>query len=222
VKSRVVLASLLSGALLLGVLAGAVLRPSGPAAAPPRERPSSAVAGHSAAGEPDQSGSRAATVANAREAALVYASASQQWLYLDDEAIGAAIRRITTPAAADRLVRQTVSEVAVARDALVHAGGPVWWFVRPLATRVMVDGDRAEASVWLVTVLSAAGVALPQADWMTLELELVWRDGRWLLDGIEDRPGPTPMSGVRDEPWQPEPFDEALLGFERVGSEVAD
>ena len=219
-KSRVVLASMLAGALLLGVLAGAVLRPSIPAATPPREQPSSLTAsGDRPAGEPARRVGRR-TVSSARDAALAYASASQQWLYLDDEAIGAAIRDIATPAAVDRLVRQTVEEVTVARDALVHAAGPVWWFVRPLASRVTVDGGRAAVSVWLVTVLSAADVALPQADWVTLDLELVWRDGRWLLEWIEDRPGPTPTSGVRDEPWQPEPFDDALVGFERVGSEV--
>jgi hypothetical protein len=232
VKHRVVLvASLVSGALVLGVAAAVVLGPSGPAAtAPgaqttPGEQPASTPVGQVGEGRvgdpsPHRSG-RAGTVAGAREAALAYVSASQQWLYLDDEAIGAAVRQVATPAGAERLVRRTVAEVAVARDALVHATGPVWWFVRPLATRVTLQGDRAQASVWVVTVLSAAGVALPQADWVTLELDLVWRDGRWLIEGVEDRPGPTPMSAVRDEPWQPEPFDEALRGFERIGSEQA-
>jgi hypothetical protein len=219
VKSRVVLASLLSGALLLGVFAGGVLRPSSPAVAPPKDQPAMAAAGDSPEGEPVPI-SRPRTVESAREAALAYASASQQWLYLDEGEIEGAIRGITTTAAAERLVRQTAGEVAVARDALVHAAGPVWWFVRPLASRVTVDEDRAEASVWLVTVLSAADVALPQADWLTLDLKLVWRSGAWLLDSIEDRPGPTPMSGLRDEPWQPEPFNDALHGFKRVGSEV--
>jgi hypothetical protein len=221
VKSRVLLASLLSGALLLGVFAGGVLRPSRPVVAPPRDQPVVTAAGDSPEGGSAPI-SRPRTVESAREAALAYASASQQWLYLEEGALEGAIRGITTPAAAERLVRQTVGEVAVARDALVHAAGPVWWFVRPLASRVTVDEDRAEASVWLVTVLSAADVALPQADWLTLDLELVWRSGGWLLDSIEDRPGPTPMSGVRDEPWRPEPFDEALHGFERVGSEVPE
>ena len=45
--------------------------------------------------------------------------------------------------------------------------------------------------------------------------------GRWLLESIEDEPGPTPICGVRDEPWQPEPFDDALDGFVRIGSEPA-
>lgn len=214
-KSRVVLGVLLSGAVLLGVLAGAALRPGSPSASPRAERSDDGEVRTTTT-----TGGARPTVGSAREAALAYASASQQWLYLDDDTIGEAIREITTPAAADRLVRETVSEISVARDALVHAAGPVWWFVRPLASRVTVEEDRAEASVWVVTVLSAADVALPQADWLTLDIDLAWRGGRWLLESIEDRPGPTPMSGVRDEPWQPEPFDEALHGFERVGSEV--
>lgn len=215
-RSRAALAALLCGALLLGVLAGAFLRPSGEtrsrdARPAPPAQPSPASE-HEAAARPD--------VAGARRAALAFAGASQQWLYLDDAEVEAAIRDIATDAAAEALVRETVAEISVARDALVHAAGPVWWFVRPLASKVTVAGERARASVWVVTVLSAADVALPQADWLTLDLELVWEPGGWLLESIDDRPGPTPTSGTRDEPWQPEPFDEALSGFERVGSEV--
>lgn len=156
---------------------------------------------------------------SAVEAGVEYATASQDWLYLTDEQIDAAVREIASPSVADRLSEETVSELSVAREALKSSAGPVWWFVRPLAVHAEVGETRAEVSVWVVTVLSAADVAVPQADWMTLDLTLV-RDGdRWLLESITDTPGPTPMSGVRDEPWQPEPFDEALLGFERVGIE---
>lgn len=155
---------------------------------------------------------------SAVEAGVEYATASQDWLYMTDEQIDAAVREIALPSAADRLSEETVSELSVAREALKSAAGPVWWFVRPMAVHAEVGETRAEVSVWVVTVLSAAGVAVPQADWMTLDLALV-RDGdRWLLESITDTVGPTPMSGVRDEPWQPEPFDEALLGFERMGS----
>lgn len=203
---------MLCGALLLGVLAGALLRSS-----PDRPASRSDRAVGTSAREPTVA---RPNVETARTAALEYASASQQWLYLEDDDIEVAIRRIASESAADSLVRETVGDISVAQDALVHAAGPVWWFVRPLASRVTVTGERADASVWVVTVLSAADVALPQADWMTLDLELVWRGGRWLLESIDDQPGPTPMSGTRDEPWQPEPFDEALHGFERVGSEA--
>lgn len=217
-RRRVILGVLLSAAVLLGVLAGAALRPGSPAGT---VRPGHAdeVTSDGETGRPVPGGG-VPTADSARQAALAYAGASQEWLYLDDAAIDKAVREITTPAVADRLVRKTVDEISVVRDVLLHAAGPVWWFVRPLASRVTVEEDRARASVWVVTVLSAADVALPQADWQTLEIDLVWQGGRWLLESIDDRPGPTPMSGVRDDPWQPEPFHEALHGFERVGSEV--
>lgn len=210
-------------ALLVGLLAGAALtrgetsdtettsgheqRVAAPA---PSAGESSAVRGRTASTED-----------GARSAAMAFASASQQWLYMTDQQIDDAIREIAAPEAADRISRETVAEIRVARDPLTESAGRIWWFVRPLATNVeFVDATSARVSVWVVTVLSAADVALPQADWLTLNLDLVRSDDRWLLESIEDQPGPTPMSGVRDEPWQPEPFDDALDGFERVGSEV--
>ena len=156
------------------------------------------------------------------EAAIEYAAASQQWLYLTDEEIETEVRHIAAPTSADRLVEETVGELGLARDGLMQSAGRVWWFVRPLAVKtVSVSDTRAEVSVWVVTVLSAADVAVPQADWATLVLRLV-RDGDdWLLESIDDEPGPTPISGVRDDPWEPEPFDDALDGFVRIGSEPA-
>lgn len=158
----------------------------------------------------------------AEDAAVEYATASQRWLYLTDEEIEAEVRRIASPTSADRLVAETVGELGLARDGLMQSAGRVWWFVRPLAVKtVAVSENRVEASVWVVTVLSAADVAVPQADWATLVLRLV-RDGDdWLLESIDDEPGPTPISGVRDEPWEPESFDDALDGFVRIGSEPA-
>jgi hypothetical protein len=156
------------------------------------------------------------------EAAIEYATASQQWLYLTDEEIEAEVRRIAAPATADRLVEETVGELGLARDGLMQSAGGVWWFVRPLAVKtVSVSDTRAEVSVWVVTVLSAADVAVPQADWATLDLVLVNRGDEWLLESIDDEVGPTPISGVRDDPWEPEPFDDALDGFVRIGSEPA-
>jgi len=156
-----------------------------------------------------------------RDAAIAYASASQDWLYLTDDQIEGAIRAVTVPERADQLVRETVSELGVARDGLQYSAGRIWWFVRPLATKIeSLTSDRAQVSVWVVTVLSAADVAVPQSDWMTLDIALRRVDDRWLLESIDDTVGPTPLAGVRDEPWQPEPFDDALAGFERIGSET--
>lgn len=153
----------------------------------------------------------------ARRAALDIVAASQRWLYLDDDELSAAVRAVAAPSAADRLARQEVAEVFTAREALAKSPGRVWWIVHPLAWRVVSEaGNHARVSVWTLTLLSAADVAIPQADWLTFTLGLSWSDGRWLLTDIGDEPGPTPASGLRDEPWQPEPFDKALAGFTRV------
>lgn len=157
------------------------------------------------------------TEENARQAALSTVVASQRWLYLDDKQLAAEVRALATPGAAERLAREEVEEVGLARDALAKSLGRVWWLVRPLAWRVdTFSPDEARVSVWTLTVLSASDVAVPQSDWLTVTVELAWADGRWLVDGIKDRPGPTPATGMRDEPWQPEPFDDALAGFTRV------
>lgn len=155
--------------------------------------------------------------AGARAAALATVAASQRWLYLDDEELTSEVRAVATPEAADRLVREEVEQVAVARASLAKSPGRVWWVVRPLAWRAdAATRDTARIAVWTLTVLSAADVALPQADWLTVTVDLRWSKDRWLVDAIRDQPGPTPATGLRDEPWQPEPFDDALSGFTRV------
>lgn len=153
----------------------------------------------------------------ARAAALEAATASQRWLYMDDAHIAAAVRAMATPRAADRLVHDTVDQVAVARRSLATSAGRVWWIVRPLAWRIdSLEADQARVSVWTVTVLSAADVAVPQADWLTVSVELLWVGDGWLVDAVNDQPGPTPGLGPRDKPWEAEPLDEALAGFTRV------
>lgn len=88
-KSRVVLGVLLSGAVLLGVLAGAALRPGSPSASPRAERAGDGEARTTAI----TTGGARPTVDSARDAALAYASVSQLWLYLDDDALGEACAR---------------------------------------------------------------------------------------------------------------------------------
>lgn len=159
--------------------------------------------------------------AGARAAAIAYATAPQRWLYLEDAEVEAAVRAISTEASAERLAAEVSAEIAAAREGLAGSSGRVWWLVRPLATRVEHSEDgRARVSVWTVTVLSATGVAVPQADWLTVTVDLEWDRGVWRVAAVDDEVGPTPMVGVRDRPWQPERFDEALDGFERVGEET--
>lgn len=154
-------------------------------------------------------------------AAIELSTAPQDWLYLSDEDLETEVRAVAARASSDRLVEKITAEVRLARDALARSPGRVWWVVRPLAWRVdTFSTGRAQVSVWTVSVLSAADVAMPQSDWTTTVLDLEWDGDRWRLVSTLDTPGPTPQVGGRDEVWEPEPFDEALNGFVRVGSEV--
>lgn len=151
--------------------------------------------------------------------ALELASVAQDWLYLSDEDLDAAVRSVAAPVSADRLVEEVLAEVGLARDALARSPGRVWWVVNPLAWRVdTFTSSRAQVSVWTVSVLSAADVAMPQSDWTTTAFDLEWQGDRWRLVSMNDTLGPTPQVGGRDQVWEPEPFDDALVGFTRVGT----
>ena len=153
-------------------------------------------------------------------AAVAYATASQRWLYFTDDEIEAAIATIATPVAAPRLADDVVTDVSMAREQLAQSSGRIWWLVRPLAWRVDDYRDTtARVSVWTVTILSAAGVAAPQSEFLTITLDLAWVDGDWRVDAVRDTPGPTPITGPHDQPWDAEPFDRTLDGFTRVDGE---
>jgi hypothetical protein len=155
-------------------------------------------------------------------AALAYSAASQRWLYLGEREVAEAVAQISAPRSVDDLVAEVVEETGTAQDQLAKSEGPVWWWVDPLARRVEAYSDhKARVAVWTVTVLSAHGVAVPQAEWMTVTVDLVWVEGDWRVTAIGDRPGPTPIASPRDEPWDAMPFAEALEGFTRLGEEPA-
>lgn len=211
----------LIGALLTNLAGGPSSEPeaeeSGPGRSDPSVPPGVTGATGEVAGMPvgfshDEQGAVVAAVA--------YATASQRWLYFTEREIRAAIARIATPTAAPRVARDVVAEVAVARERLSASSGRVWWLVRPLAREVEFhDGDRARVSVWVVTVLSAAEVAAPQSEWMTVTIDLAWVEGDWRVDAVRDVSGPTPMTGPNDRPWDAEPFDDTLGGFTRMDGE---
>lgn len=160
-----------------------------------------------------------ASQAGARAAAIDFATASQNWLYESDAQVAASVRAIATPAAAASLSVETVSEMGDARQGLAGASGPVWWLVRPLASRVdSFDAATAQVVVWVVSVLSAPGVALPQATWMRVSLDLAWETGAWRVSGISEVPGPTPASPAGNQASSAQSFGAALAGFDRVGS----
>ncbi|HET7487952.1 MAG TPA: hypothetical protein VFJ85_08490 [Acidimicrobiales bacterium] len=203
--------ALLAGLAALAVVAAVVaLRP---AAARPARRPAARHASIRVVPVP------ARTEDGAVAAAVTIATASQDWLYLDDDAMAAAVRGVATTEAADGLVAKTVGDLGRARDALAASPGRVWWVVRPLATHLEAFTPvRARVVVWTVGVLSAAEVALPQADFSRVAVSLEWQDGAWRCAAMDETPGPTPGTGAKDGPWQAVAFDQALAGFERVGA----
>jgi len=180
-----------------------------------------AQSGRPSVGEQDDAPVEAARdEAGAVEAAIAYTAASQRWLYLSDGDITQAVTDIATAEAADRLASEVVEEVRTSRDELALSPGRVWWLVHPLAWRVETySRDDATVAVWTMTVLSAAEVAVPQSAWMTVTVDLEWSGGAWRVGAVRDRPGPTPMTGPRDEPWDSRPFDDALDGFTRLPEE---
>jgi hypothetical protein len=155
-------------------------------------------------------------------AALAYTAASQRWLYLGEREVAEAVEHIATPQVADSLAAEVVEETTSAREQLARSEGPVWWWVDPLAWRVETYSDtQARVGVWTVTVLSAEGVAVPQADWMTVTVDLERAQGDWRVAAIRDRPGPTPIASPRDDPWDAVPFADTLAGFTRLGEDPA-
>lgn len=177
--ATVIVAALVAGVFLvrIGTNAPPTENPTQAPASAPRPTVPSGEAGPSGevAGVPvgfanDEPGAVAAAIA--------YATASQRWLYFTDEQIEAAIAEIATPTAAPRLADDVVRDVSMAREQLIASSGPIWWLVRPLAWRVdhFTDVD-ARVSVWTVTILSAAGVAAPQVEFLTVTLDLSWTDG---------------------------------------------
>jgi hypothetical protein len=217
----VVVAALVVGAVLVRVSRDSSPNPDRDAESASAEPPRST----STTGQTEQPGEGpvelVADESGAVTAAAAYATASQRWLYLTDGEITAAVAEIATPTAASRLATDVVADMSMARDQLARSSGRVWWLVRPLAWDVEYFRDtQARVSVWTVTILSAEGVAAPQSEFLTVTLDLAWVDGAWRADGVRDTPGPTPLTGPQDQPWDAEPFDRALDGFTRIDTET--
>lgn len=206
----------LAAGLTLALAGGAVTSDGGKEPPNPITTAAPSV-GRSLAGQParpDETGAVDATV--------MYMAASQRWIYLTDDEVRSAVAEIATPGAGDRLASEVVEEVRTAREGLGESPGRVWWLVHPLAWRVeSYDSGEATVAVWAVTVLSASEVAVPQSAWMTVTVDLDWVGDAWRVDAVRDRPGPTPMTGPRDEPWDSLAFDDALDGFTRLMGEVS-
>jgi hypothetical protein len=152
-------------------------------------------------------------------AAVSYATAAQRWLYFTDDEIRAAVDRDRHAGRRAPHGRRRRPDVSMARDQLGESQGPVWWLVRPLAWRVEtsttpgagVGVDRDDPV--------GRGVAAPQSEFLTVTLDLCVGRRRLARRRRARHPGPTPMTGPQDQPWDAEPFDETLEGFTRIDGE---
>lgn len=230
--TRLRLVGVVAVAGLVGVIAGAVLRggaspqpatrgPQHPAVPQDDERrsPPAQATGPGRGVAPE--GGRASfarSETGAVAAAVSYATASQSWMYLTDDDVVEAVEAVVAPESRDELVARVVDDVRLLRDQLQEASGTVWFVVAPLATRLdAYSSSHAVVRVWVVQVLAADGVAIPQSGWQTLTLDLRWHDGGWRVAGVDEAEGPTPQLEAGLRPWAADLLDETLSGFVRVG-----
>jgi hypothetical protein len=218
-------AALIVGAVATALIVGAVLIRNGDPGTSSDETSTAAARGVEPTVERNDASDRSDTPGDGEaapvDAAIAHVTASQDWLYLDDIKLDAAVRSVSTTASADRLAAEAVEEVALARERLAGSSARVWWLVRPLAWQVHDErSDSARVSVWVVTILSAVDVAAPQVEFATVTVDLELVDGVWLVDAVLEQRGPTPASGPMDQPWDAVPFDTALDGFTRIGEDV--
>jgi hypothetical protein len=212
----------LGGFLVLVVGAAALIRAGRPSRPdPPARQETSATSappdGQRGAEEAGDEDAAERSEAGAVSAALAYMAAPQAWLYMTDDEVRSAVASVAVAEIAERLGTAVVAEVSAARSELANSTGPVWWIVHPLAWRVDgLEPLRATVSVWGFSLLSAADVAVPQTEWATTTLELRWTQNSWRVASVTDTVGPTPAVGPKDQPWEPEPLDDALEGFTRL------
>jgi hypothetical protein len=147
-------------------------------------------------------------------AALAYTVAwRHSWLHLGDEGLAAAVAQVAAPAEVDALAAQVVDETRPAREQLAGSTGTGSW-ADPLAWRVEIySASEARVAVWVMTTLAGRDLAVPQAEWMTVTVDLAWAEGDWRVAGLANRRGPSPVTSPRDDPWVTGRFLAALEGF---------
>lgn len=215
--------------MLVAMVAGAALRGAAepaPASAPrPRPVPSGASDGGGEVGPGPWDAVEGIGVGFSHDeggavaAAVSYAAAPQVWLYLSDDQVADTAGAVTAERARDELVPRLVEDARLLRTEVTRAEGTVWFVVSPLATKVeSYTVSRAVVRVWLVRVLSADGVAVPQSGWQTVTLDLDWERGDWRIAGVAESEGPTPQLESGLQPWAADYLGSELAGFRRVGA----
>ena len=63
---------------------------------------------------------------------------------------------------------------------------------QPITSTASATSDGVEVRVWSVLIIAAPGAGPGRQVWRTVTLDMVQRDGVWLVDGWASSPGPTP------------------------------
>ena len=63
---------------------------------------------------------------------------------------------------------------------------------QPITSTASATADGVEVRVWSVLIIAAPGTGPGRQVWRTVTLDMVQRDGVWLVDGWASSPGPTP------------------------------
>jgi hypothetical protein len=141
----------------------------------------------------------APTRESAARAALNYLLATAQpWWLQEPQARHAAITAIAAPAARAQLQadHDRVIALVLGNQFGQRLGDPdVRSVLRTAVAGYQVtryDAERAEVTLWSVTVFGNTADLAPQAAWSTTTIDLRWA-GDWKLAGTSHQPGPTPL-----------------------------
>jgi hypothetical protein len=108
-------------------------------------------------------------------------------------------RRVIAARATANAVAELDAQLAASSEALRGAvtRAPIVARIAVLGYRVKLLGSRsAEVRIWGMA-LFGTGAYPPATQWSTSDLRLVWSGGRWLVDGVRSRGGPSPASPLR-------------------------
>jgi hypothetical protein len=127
-------------------------------------------------------------------AAIEYLGALRWNVVVDDAERRRVIGARATADGRDELDRELAAAAAALRDAVAEP--PVVARTTVLGYRVLsADVRRASVRVWGLA-LFGTGTYRPATQWSTSDVELLWSNDRWLVDGIENRGGPSPSFGT--------------------------
>ena len=105
------------------------------------------------------------------------------------------IARFTTPDFGPRLADATsIQLTGLITELGQHDADPAKLAVleQPITAVATPTATGAHVQVWSVLIVAVPGSGPARQSWQTVVLEMVAPDGRWLVDGWESRPGPTP------------------------------